>query len=104
MSKEKKITILFVVLIFSYLLYLTSCLGQAGGPTGGEDAASSTSTDDVWVSSSTSTSIPTTSETGTEATEELIRLALNPAREVLLLIFRQLISWDQASARSAISG
>lgn len=79
MSKEKKITILFVVLIFSYLLYLTSCLGQAGRPTGGEDAASSTSTDDVWVSSSTSTSIPTTSETGTEATEELIRLALNPA-------------------------
>ncbi len=79
MSKEKKITILFIVLIFSYLLYLTSCLGQKEESTGGEEAASSTSTDDIWVSSSTSTSIPTASETGAEATEEMIRLALNPA-------------------------
>ena len=79
MSKEKKLTILFVVLIFSYLLYLTSCLGRAGGPTNGEEAASSTSTNEIWVSSSTATFIPTASGTGTEATEEMIRLALNPA-------------------------
>ena len=79
MSKEKKLTILFVVLIFSYLLYLTSCLREVEEPAGTQGPATSTVTDEVWVSSSTSTSIPTTSATGAEATEEMIRLALNPA-------------------------
>ena len=79
MSKEKKLTILFVVLIFSYLLYLTACLREVEEPAGTQEPATSTVTDEVWVSSSTSTSIPTTSATGAEATEEMIRLALNPA-------------------------
>ncbi len=82
MSKEKKLTILFVILIFSYLFYLTSCLSEVKQPTGTEEPESSTSsaaTDEIWVSNSTS--IPTASGTGTEATEEMIRLALNPAPE-----------------------
>ena len=79
MSKEKKLTILFVVLIFSYLLYLTSCLSKTEEPTNVEEAASSTSTDEIWVSSSTATYIPTSSGANSEATEEMIRLALNPA-------------------------
>ncbi len=77
MSKEKKLTLLFTVLIFAYLLYLTSCLTKAGEPIGREDTASTTPTSEIWVSSSTS--IPTTSGANSEATEEAIRLALNPA-------------------------
>ncbi len=80
MSKEKKLTILFVVLIFSYLFYLTSCLSEVEEPTGTQEPSTSTATDDVWVSSSTSTFLPTTSGTSTEATEEIIRLAMNPAQ------------------------
>ncbi len=80
MSKEKKLTILFVVLIFSYMFYLTSCLSEVEEPTGTQESSTSTATDDVWVSSSTSTFLPTTSGTSTEATEEIIRLAMNPAQ------------------------
>jgi hypothetical protein len=80
MSKEKKLTFLFVVLIFSYLFYLTSCLSEVKEPTGTQEPSTSTATDDVWVSSSTSTFLPTTSGTSTEATEEIIRLAMNPAQ------------------------
>ncbi len=68
MSKEKKLTLLFTVLIFAYLFYLTSCLTQAGEPIGGEDAPSSTAT-----------FLSTTSGPSTEATEETVRLAMNPA-------------------------
>lgn len=79
MSKEKKLTLLFTVLIFGYLFYMTSCLRQAGEPIDGEETASSTPTSEIWVSDSTSTSIPTASGANSEATEEAIRLALNPA-------------------------
>lgn len=77
MSKEKKLTLLFTVLIFGYLFYMTSCLRQTGEPMDGKDAASPTSTDDVWVSSSTS--IPTTIAESPQATEQFTQLALNPA-------------------------
>ncbi|HOZ37868.1 MAG TPA: hypothetical protein PLH64_03875 [Anaerolineaceae bacterium] len=79
MSKEKKLTLLFTVLIFTYLFYMTSCLTQTGESIGGEDTASSTPTSEIWISSSTSTSIPTASGANSEATEEAIRLALKPA-------------------------
>ncbi len=75
MSKEKKLTLLFTVLIFAYLLYMTSCQRQAGEPIGGEDVPPSTSTDEIWIS----TPISPTSSAGAEATEDMIRLALNPA-------------------------
>ncbi len=75
MSKEKKVTILFFVLIFSYLFYMTSCQREVAGPTGTEEPLSSTSsaaTEEIWVSPS----LPTTVA---EATEEMILLAMNPA-------------------------
>ena len=79
MSKEKKLTILFVILIFSYLFYLTSCLSEVDQTTGTEEPGSSTSsaaTDEIWVS----TSIPTTGATSPQTTEQFIQLAMNPAQ------------------------
>ncbi len=80
MSKEKKLTILFIVLICFYLFYLTSCLRQAGEPTTTKEpapSASSTATDEIWISSSTSS--PTSIAESPQATEQFIQLALNPA-------------------------
>ncbi len=77
MSKEKKLTILFVVLIFSYLFYLTSCLREVEEPSGTQEPATSTATDEIWVSSSTPS--PTTSAESTQATEQFVQLAMNPA-------------------------
>ncbi len=75
MSKEKKLTILFVVLIFSYLFYLTSCLREVEKPSGTGEPVNSTSTDEVWIS----TSIPIASAENPQATEQFIQLAMNPA-------------------------
>ena len=79
MSKEKKLTFLFTVLIFAYLFYMTSCLTQADEPIGGQNEAPSTATSEIWVSSSATAIVPTASGSGVRATEEMIRLALNPA-------------------------
>ena len=79
MSKEKKVTILFFVLIFSYLFYMTSCQIAGLEPRGTEEpgtATSSTATEEIW----DSPSIPTTGLTSPQATEETIRLAMNPAQ------------------------
>src|SRR5690606_40504933 len=65
---------------FGYLFYMTSCLRQTGEPMDGKDAASPTSTDDVWVSSSTS--IPTTIAESPQATEQFTQLARSEERRV----------------------
>ena len=75
MSHKKKVTIIFFVLIFSYLFYMTSCQREVATPTGTEEPLSSTSsadTEEIWVSPS----LPTT---GAEATEQMVWLAMNPA-------------------------
>ncbi len=101
MSRRKIITTLFVVFLFSYLFYLTSCLREVEEPTATQEAVSpSTDAVESTVPGATATSVAAPPE----ATEQIIRLALNPAREAHFPIFRPKILWDPASAPPAISG
>jgi hypothetical protein len=76
MSRRKIITTLFVVFLFSYLFYLTSCLREVEEPTATQEAVSpSTDAVESTVPGATATSVAAPPE----ATEQIIRLALNPA-------------------------